>query len=469
MKSLFLLLIFLVGCSNSSKKVVTSKDTVMLSKEPSVGSLKLRPSRELVLENGLKIIFIREHSLPRVSLSLLVRAGLREEPEDKGGVNALTAQLLEAGTVAKSAGVLADEFAAMGTDLSISPGVDATVLSSDALSMSAENLLAVFYEVVTTPAFKENEIQRIKSLFVSSIKKRLDSPSEVVDEAFQQSLFEGHSYSRSAVGDEASLKKIRKQDIVKHYLNWYRPNNSSLAVVGAFGEAFEKKVIETFKAWPQRNLKKVNVIDLADFSDFQMKLVTKPGLAQTQIRIGQRGVPRQNADFLKLRLANEILGGGFASRLNQKIRDDLGLTYSIGSYIDARLERGSFGISTFTKNESVQKTVEETLKVFEEFVVQGVNENELRAAKNLLIGQFPRSIETADRLAGTYLMLDFYGVTRSYLTEYNRNVEKISLNEVNEVIKKYYSPKNLRAVIYGDAKAISDQLKVYSPAINKVQ
>jgi len=126
------------------------------------------------------------------------------------------------------------------------------------------------------------------------------------------------------------------------------------------------------------------------------------------------------------------------------------------------------GISTFTKNQSVGQTISEALKVLEEYVAKGVNENELRAAKNLLIGQFPKSIETADRLASNYLFLDFYGIPRTYLTNYNRNVEEITLNEVNDVIKKYYSPRNLRVVIYGDDKAISEQLKDYSPQIIKV-
>jgi len=377
----------------------------------------------------------------------------------------LTAQLLEQGTISKSASQLADEFADLGTDLDVSPGDDATLISTDALSTSADQLLNLFYEVLSSPSFKDAEIKRLKDQFVAAIKKRIDNPSSMVEESFQEVLFQGHPYARSPLGDEKSLKKIKKQDIVKHYLNWYRPNNSAVAVVGSFSEAFEKRVVETFKKWPQRTLKKIKVQQLTDFTDFKMKLVSKPGLAQTQIRIGQRGIPRQNSDYLKLRLANEIFGGGFVSRLNQKIRDDLGLTYSVSSFIEARADRGAIGISTFTKNESVARTISESLKTLEDYVAQGVSETELRAAKNLLIGQFPKTVETADRLATSYLFLDFYGIPRTYLTNYNRNVEDITLAEVNEAIKKYYSPQFLRVVVYGDEKVILDQLKSYSPEV----
>ena len=201
----------------------------------------------------------------------------------------------------------------------------------------------------------------------------------------------------------------------------------------------------------------------------KMKFFTKPNLKQTQIRLGQRGIPRNNEDFLKLRLANEILGGGFSSRLNQKIRDDLGLTYSIGSSIDARSDRGIFIVSTFTKNETAGKTLTETLAVFQEFVENGVNETELRAAKNLLIGQFPKVIETPDRLASTYMFLDFYGVPRSYLSDFIKNLEKISLTEVNEVIKKYYHPRNFRIVVYGDENIVMPQLSDFKPEVERIK
>ncbi len=462
---IWLLAFFLIGCASPVKKTTPAKEQVAVKEAIVSAPIRLKPIREFTLDNGLKVLFIRDNSLPRVSFALLVHTGVREEANDKGGVNALTASLLEQGTSSKSASQIADEYAELGTDLSISPGVDATMISTDALATSSDQLLNLFYETMSSPSFKDSEIQRLKAQFVAAIKKRSDNPSEMIEESFQSTLFEGHSYQRTLLGDQASLKKIRKQDIVKHYLNWYRPNNAALAVVGSFNEAFEKKVVDIFKAWPQRTLKKIPSVRLDDFIDFKMKLISKPGLAQTQIRIGQRGVQRQNPDYLKLRLVNEILGGGFTSRLNQRIRDDLGLTYSIGSFIDARYERGSIGITTFTKNESVGQTIAEALKVLEEYVANGANEAELRAAKNLLIGQFPRIIETADHLARNYLYLDFYGIPRSYLSEYNRNIEKTTLVEVNEIIKKYYSPRNQRIVIYGDQKLILEQLKSYSPEV----
>lgn len=464
----FLFLVFLTSCSAPEKKIVSPSLEPVSKPALVAGPIHLKPAREVVLDNGLKVIFVRDQSLPRISLMLMVKAGIREEVEGKGGINAVTAQLLEQGTANKNANQVADAFAELGTEFSVTPGDDATLLSSDGLSTSSEELLNLFYEVISSPSFKEDEIKRMKSQFLASIKKRIDNPSAMIEVNFQNVLFEGHPYSRALIGDEKSLAKIKKQDIVKHYLNWYRPNNSELAVVGSFGDSFEKKVAETFRKWPQRPLKKIVIPQLSNLTDLKMKVFSKPGLAQTQIRIGQRGVPRQNSDYLKLKLANEILGGGFVSRLNQKIRDDLGLTYSVGSFMDARLDRGSLGISTFTKNESVAQTINEALKVLEEYVSRGVTENELRAAKNLLIGQFPKSVETADRVATNYLFLDLYGIPRTYLTNYYRNIEEINLGEVNEVIKKYYSSRFLRIVIYGDEKLIGEQLKSYSPEVIQV-
>ena len=116
-----------------------------------------------------------------------------------------------------------------------------------------------------------------------------------------------------------------------------------------------------------------------------------------------------------MRLANLILGGEFASRLNQHVRDDLGLTYSISSEIDSRKFAGTFEISTFTRNEKVTETLLTTYQDVQKFIAEGINEKELRAAKSFLLGQFPLALETVDRLGYQLILLRAYGISDDYL------------------------------------------------------
>lgn len=430
---------------------------------------KLRPTKEIVLDNGLKIIFVKEDSLPRVGMIALIRAGLKEEPEKADGLNALTAALLEQGTAKRNALQVADELAQIGSDLLIRPSVDVTTVSGDTLVTTADRFLEIYADLLTSPAFKEEEVSRLRERTLAGIRKRVDSPSAYADDQYEEFLFGAHPYGKDVSGRLETVRGLRRADVIKHYLAWYRPNNTTLAVVGRFDEAFERKVQDAFKGWTQRSLKTPPIQEARQVEGLRMKLVTKNALEQTQIRFGRIGIARADQDFLTLRLANEVLGGSFASRLNQRVRDDLGLTYSIYSMVDARRDPGLLTISTFTKNESVGKTIEETLKVYRETVEKGVTAKELEAAKAQLIGQFPRAVETADGLALNMLLLDYYGVPRSYLTDFQKNVRRISLGEVNQALRKHLDATNLKILVYGDEKAISSQLKSWSPEIVKVR
>lgn len=461
---------FLNSCSSSSKKAEGDAKPAAASvaaankSESSVG-FKLRPMREVKLENGLKLIFIADNSLPRVSLSMLTRVGSRQDPKGKEGLNFIAARLLEDGTQSKNAMAVADELAELGTEINIEPGNDFTVISMDALVNSSDKLVSMFSDIVMNPAFLDQEVARAKSQTIAQQQKKIDDPSSYAGDAFDQFLYGNHPYAMDVTGTPASVRKIRKQDIIRHYLSHYRPNNSEIAVVGRLSRDFEAKVTEAFKKWSKKPMREFKAPELTPISGIEMQLVTKPGLEQAQIRMGEYGIRRNDPDFLKLRLANVALGGEFGSRLNQRVRDDLGLTYSIHSAVDARADQGAFLISTFTKNETVGKTVDESLKVFTEFVEKGLTEPELAAAKEQLMGQFPRAIETADRLAFNVLLLNFYGVPMSYLQDFHKNVAALTLSEVNEAVQKHMSNKNLRILVYADKNKVLSQLQAYKPTV----
>jgi zinc protease len=468
MKKLIFLPLLLTACASSNKTPVKTEKSSVVSQLSKSSQFALRPLRTVQLENGLKIYFIEDQSLPRVSLQLLVKVGLPQEGKGLDGLNAITATLLEQGTQKKSATVLADEFGQIGTDISIAPGGDFTFLSADSLAKDRGQLLNLFSDVVLNPSFKDSEIRRIKSQFKAQIQKKIDNPSSYADDQFEKFIFGDHPYSKDTTGDLSTIKKISKSNIIKHYLNWYRPNNSTLAVVGSLTPEFEEQVVAAFKSWKSRPLKSESLPGVAGPEGLQVKLYSKPGLKQTQIRMGRLGVSRKTEDYLTLRAANEILGGGMASRLMQRVRDDLGLTYGISSSFDFRKDLGDFSISTFTKNESVGKTLEESIKVYNHFVEAGITDKELQSAKAQMIAQFPRSLETADRFAYNLLILDFYEIPISYLTDFLKNVENISASDVNRVIKKYLAADQLKVVIYGDDKEISKQVESYKPELIKV-
>lgn len=452
----------LIGCGSSAKKTVLPDGY----KAYSGGGFTLLPFKQVVLPNGLRVYFVKDDSLPRVSLTLLVKAGLREESAP--GLNALTASLLEQGTQSRSAIQIADELGQLGSNFEVNPGADFTTFSSDALKSGADALLTLFADMAMNPSFKDEEISRMKSQMRSGLIKKLDNPSAYADSEMKKIVWAGHAYSRDVSGTAENLTKLRKQDVIRHFLNYYRPNNAILAVTGNFDTSFESNVQSTFATWTAREVPVPAKQTVSSEPGLKVKLIVKKGLQQTQIRIAGAGIPRKDSRFLQLRVGNEILGGSFASRLNQKVRDDLGLTYSIYSYFMNLSDPGTFNISTFTKNESAVKTVDEAINVVKTYLETGATSDELKAGKAQLIGQYPRAIETSDKFAFNLLYLDFYGIGVEYLTHFEKNVNSLSKGEVAKALKEVVSPQEFKILVYGD-ESIIPQFDKYKPEVVKVK
>jgi zinc protease len=464
LKLLILLINFLVlsSCVSTKQNIVESAKPKSAVKLNGLNQIKLKPYKEVVLENGLKIFFIKDMTLPRINLSLLVKVGQRDEKMDTLGINYLTASLLEEGTSQYNSNQLADQLASLGTDLSILPGPDYSIISIDGLTLSSEKMIDLFSEILFKPSFKDSEVKKIKEQILSSIKKVKDNPSQLADIKIDQVMFKDHPFSYPSYGDEKSIKKIRRVDIIKHYLNYYRPNNSYLAVSGALTETLESKVTDVFKEWPSRKIETEVVPYSFKSSQDKYFIYYKKGSVQSEIRVSFPLFPRNHPDHLKLRVANEIFGGGFVSRLNSKIRDQMGLTYSISSSVEHRKDLGTFDIGTFTKNTSTRAVLDQIQKELQLYILQGISAKELAAAKNLLTAQFPRSLETVDSLAFNLMYLDFHNISFNYLNDYYKNIEKLTVEDINDVIKTYFQLDQAKYFILAD-DSIKDQIKELNP------
>lgn len=425
-------------------------------------SYKLPAYEEKKLANGLQVLFVPDHSLPYISFSVLVRAGAVNDPAGLPGVAAMVAELLDKGTTRRSAPKIAEDFGQIGADFDASASSEYTMVSASALSTKADELLTYLFEILTEPTFSDAEIERMRRQTLASLRRLEDNPNAFSDRVFRAFLFESHPYARPIFGNLKSVTNIKKKHIIQHYLRYYRPNNVVLAVVGKYTPEFAANVEKVFGAWEQREVPTLEIAAPASSNGRRVLLVDKPGLVQAQLRIGHTGIERKSEDFLAVRVANTILGGAFMSRLNNRIRRELGLTYSIHSRFEALHQPGMFEISTFTKNESVGQTIEETLKVLAEFKKDGVTADEVEAAKGYLKGVFPQTIETPEKLALNLLQLRLYGIPDSYLKNYLKELDSLSVSTINRAIKKHFDDENIKIVVYASAKATRPQLKVIS-------
>lgn len=423
------------------------------------GGVKLPAYSDRTLKNGLKILMVKDHSLPYVSMGLLIRTGASSDPMGKSGLAELTADLLERGTKQKTAEQIADDFGQLGAGFGSSTEYDYSYLSTSGLSVQQQTLYNLFFQLTTEPLFSTDEVNRLKAERISEIKRAYDQPNYVASRLFGQLLFGAHPYGRSSSGTVRDIGAIRQKDIIRFYLKNYRPNNAMLVLVGDLDEKMVDELIVKLEAWESRPLEAEPNSTLPQLAGMQVQLADRTDLKQTEVRIGHYGVKRAIDEYQILGVAETILSGGFTSRLMKEIRVKRGLTYGIYSSFDAREEVGPFTIGANTRHEKVGELVSETIKTFSEFYEKGVTDREVSDAKGYLQGVFPRMLETPDSLARILISLRFYGVSDAYLTDYVRNLQKISASDVNRVIRKYYHPDRLRVLIYGPKDKIIEQLR----------
>lgn len=419
----------------------------------------LRSYEEVTLPNGLYILFIDDQALPLVDLNLMVKTGSVTDTEDKSGLSAITHQMITEGTMKRTAKQQADDFAFLGTALGAQSGVEINSISTEGLSHYKDQLLELFSDAVLSPRFDAKDFSRVKAQSISLIKKSYDNAGLIADQIFDEALFGKSGYGLPRAGTVSGLTKVQLKDVTARYNTYYRPNNAMLAVTGQLTPEFKEKVKSVFGAWKSGEIPQTKPSEAKNPAQSAIIFSHKKDLKQAEIRIGQLGIARNDPDYLALRAANVVLGGAFASRLNQHVRDDLGLTYSIYSGFNTLKQPGDFSISTFTRFDKVAETLTESKKVLDQFVAEGANAAELSAAKNLMIGQFPALIESADLLANQILLLRFHGISPDYLKNFNKSVEALKLSDVNAAMKRKIKTDQMLIVVFGEKEPVEKELK----------
>lgn len=448
-----------LSCSKSVKNDATTAATTPAKSH-------LRPYTEKTLSNGLQVLLIEDKSLPYVSYGMVIKTGAAADPANQRGLSHFVASLLEKGSGDRTATQIADDFGQLGSSFESSVDEDYVFLSTSGISTFRDKLLTLFSQIVTSPTFADNEVERLRKQVQAHLVQRMDDPDAIASLAFRSFLFGEHPYAHSAIGNAKDVAKLQRRDLISHYLQYYRPNNAVLAVVGQYGNDIIPKLEEKFKGWKPREVKALEIPAIPGIQKIQMELVEKSDLAQTQIVLGHEGIARSNPDYLALRVANGVLGTGFSSRLVNQIRDNLGLTYSISSDFDSRKGTGPFTIATFTRHEKVGQTLSETFRLLKQFRDSGVTKSELELAKGYLAGHYLRSIETADKLAFNLLILRIYGIPDTYLSEFKANLDSINLDQVNAVVKKYFKPEQMKVVVHSTPDVLS-QLKPLGEVVEK--
>lgn len=410
------------------------------------------PVQRTVLPNGLVLLVSEEHSLPVVTLKLLLDAGARRDPAGKEGLASLTANGLLLGTARRSAEAFNEELDSMGASLDAGAGRDYATLSLQVLTRDLDHGFNLFMEALTQPTFPDKELRKEVQQTLGAIQAAEEQPEEVAEKAFDRALFLKSPYAHPVEGTRESLPRISAEDVRRFHRSCYRPSVAVLAVVGdVTPELVQGKLIPRLAAWQAGTLPPEQFT--ATFAEGPKREEIDRAVTQATIVLGHQGISRDNPDYYALTVMNYILGGGgFGSRLVDEIRVKRGLAYSVASFFDARKYPGSFQVVLQTKNASAREAIALVFQEMKRMGTEPVSEDELSRAKKYLTGSFPLRLDTQGKLAGFLTVVDYFGLGLDYPERYPSLINAVTREEVTRVAKTYLHPEKAILVVVADLK-----------------
>jgi zinc protease len=411
------------------------------------------------LSNGLQVVLVSHHEQPAVSVRMIMRAGAAQDPKGKMGLAMLTASLLDQGAGSRTAEQIADTIDFVGGILGTGAGTDLTYINTVVMNDSFALGLQLMADVVRRPTFDPQEVERQRQQAMSGLKVAAEDPDNVASQVIERLIYGFHPYGLPGSGTAESLAGLTRQDIVEFHQRYYAPNNALIAIVGDVAPDVAMAGLEkAFGDWQPHDVPPFKPIDPPAAAK-RVVVIDKPDAVQTEIRVGQLGIPRRHNDFLAMDQAVKILGGEGANRLQQVLRSQRGLTYGASADLQAYKTTGGIVAETDTRTEATAEALRLTVDEFSRLQRERVYEGELEGAQAYLAGHFPLTIETPDAIATQVLNQLFYDLPLDELQTFPERVRSVTPDDVQRVARGYFHPDRLAVVLVGNADAFVKDLR----------
>ncbi len=431
-------------------------------------SAKLPIPGEQRLANGMRVIVAAKRDVPIISAELRVLSGSSSDPATRGGIAALTADVMTKGTKTRSATDIARQIEALGASLTASAGADSSGVSLETRADRVGEAMAVMADVTRNPAFAAEEVERQRQQTLDGLQVALRQPGQIARFAMTRVLFGTGPYG--SVASPKSVAAIKSADLTAFHQRDWRPDNALLVISGDVSLEDGVKLAEKyFGDWKQPpNPAGTEPDAKMAASGTRTIAIDLPKSGQAAVSFGMLGVPRTAEEYFPALVANSVLGGGYSARLNQEIRIKRGLSYGVSSGFPAREGLGPIIVLAQTKNESAVQVVDLMSQELTKIMSTDVPVAELGARQANLIGSFGRDVETASGLADQLATLATFGIPLEKLTTYVADVSAVTPVSAKEVAAKLYNPKNASIVIVGDGAVFFNALKKKRPDVVRI-
>lgn len=434
---------------------------------PKLHEFKPQQPKRIELKNGIVVFLQEDHELPFVSGSVLIPGGSRDEDPAKTGLVGLYGQAWRTSGANLSGDALDDLLEAKAAHIETAGGEDSTSLSWDSLKGDADQVFSLALDLLLRPKFSAEKLELAQQQAATGIVRRNDEESEIANREAAKLVYGPTSpYTRQP--ELATIGAVTVDDLKAwHDRTVVGKEGGGKLIVGISGDfdaaAMEAKLRAAFEELPPVKPAPARH-DVFAGPNPSISFIDKEDVNQSYVEIVGLGTDRRNPDVPALAEMNEILGGGFASRLFQKVRTELGLAYAVGGGLGFAYDHpATFRVVVLTKSASTVDATKAALAEIDGLNSKPFTQVELDRAKDNILNSFLFRYDTKDKVLAERVRLEFYGYPVDYLETYKAGLEKVTLADLNTVAKKYIHPGKLAVLVVGNGPEIKpglDELKL---------
>jgi zinc protease len=437
----------LIGSAQTSTKPQHYKNL----KYPPLRQVQIPEPLRFQLANGMTVFLLEDHTLPLVQAAVLARTGSRYEPADKIGLASLTGQVMRTGgTTTKTGDELDEMLEKVGASVETYIGTTSGGARMSVLKEDVGMGLGVLADLLKNPAFRDEKIDLAKVTARSVISRRNDQVSGIAAREFTKLIYgASHPYARTT--EYTTIENITKQDMIDFHKKYFVPNNMMIAVWGDFSTADMKSKIEgLFGAWDRKEVTFSPVQEPRLSDKKTVNFIKKDDVNQSNIYLGHLGGKLNDPDSGPLNVADQALGGAYASRLFKKVRSEQGLAYSVySSWGESYDYAGAFRMGGSTKSGSTVKMIRSIETELENFIKNGITDDELKYAKDSYLNSFVFRYDTKGKIINELMALEYYGYPKDFIQKQQKDIQDATKESVNNAVQNRWKPESLALLVVG--------------------
>jgi zinc protease len=437
-------------------------------KFPPLGKIEIPDVEQVTLPNGMKLYLLEDHELPLVDGFALVRTGNLFDARDKIGLATVTGMVMRTGgTKSETGDALDEKLENIAASVESSIGETSGRVGFSALKENADEVLSIFHDVLTTPEFRQEKLDLARVEIRGDISRRNDDPEGIAQREFLELIY-GRDTPYAWREEYEHVDRITREDLIGFYQRYFFPANIMLAVHGDFSAPEMKAKIEKlFAGWTYRQPPVPPFPEVTAKPAPGIYLAVKEDVTQTFFSIGHLGGVLKDKDYPALEVMADILGGGFPSRLFQRVRSRLGYAYTISASWGADFDHpGVFDISGSTKSLSTTETFTAIREEIDRIRSGEVSDQELKTAKETVENGFVFNFDTRSKTLSRIIVYEYFGYPKDFIFQYQKAITSVTKSDILRVAKQYLRPQDLAIVAVGNPKDFAKSLDTLGKVVH---